>query len=639
MTSRVLMVDDRQENLTALRAVLEPLDVPIVEVHSGEDALRELLTDQFALILLDVDMPHMDGFQTAELIKRHPRTARIPIIFLTAFDEPLARAGEGYSFGAVDYIAKPCDPFVLRAKVQVFLDLHDKNALLERQAGQLERHVEQLRASRAALADAQRIANLGSWEYDPRSGRVRGSRQFHEIFGIPADVPLPPAAELFARIELEGDARDGTVLLHTATRANFEGRLQRADGVRHVVLHVEPKTDALTTIGTIQDVTQQREARRALDTVTRALEHERELVQLFQDTVAAPSIVQGPDLYVSYCYRPAQSAVVGGDWYDVLQLRDGDLLLAIGDVAGHGLPAAAAMADIRAALRVLAMRESSPAQIMHELSIFLYSSRPGVFATMLALRFDPRTGTCTVASAGHPPPVEIGLGEATLRDVQPDPMLGVAPSARAGRETTFVLGRDRTIVLYTDGLIERRRESIDEGFARLAKCLAGLSADAPKLADEIVQLCALAHDLQDDVAVLTLYHRGVDTQFQISFPAEVREIAARRLMLRRWLESFGVTAPAVDDALLAVCEVVANACLHAYPPGADGTVQLEARFDGDSANFIVTDHGRWRESRGAPSSRGGHGLQIAMALAPGLTIDRGSDGTTVTMRVPLGGIS
>lgn len=626
-SSRVLVVDDREENLAALRAVLEPLHVPVVEARSGEDALRELLAAEFALILLDVDMPNLNGFETADLVKRHPRTSHIPIIFLTAFDEPLARAAEGYRFGAVDYIAKPCDPFILRAKVRVFLDLHDQGVLLARQAEQLERHVEQLRVSRTALADAQRIANLGSWEYEPSTGRVRGSRQFHEIFGLADDTPLPVATELFARVWLDGGRSRGDALLHTASRANFEGELRRPDGsVRHVVIHVEPRADALTMIGTIQDVTDQREARRALDAVLGALERERELVQLFQSAVAAPALPHAPEAQVSYCYRPAESAVVGGDWYDVLELPGGEILLAIGDVAGHGLAAASAMAEIRTAFRVLSMRESRPAQIVEELNRYVTRARPDVFATMLLLRFDPRTGTCTMSNAGHLPPLELGGAEVTLHTYELDPPLGTALS-RSNREVTFTLEPDHTLVLYTDGLVERRGEALDEGLRRLTERVASMRPDDAELADRFVGACA-GDDLRDDVAVLSLHHRGARPVMSLTLPADIREVAPLRTTVRRWLHAFGGADDDVEDTVLALCEVVANACIHAYAPGVDGTIRVDGVIEGDDVRLTVADDGKWRPEGGRV---GGHGLRMAAAATRELSIDREDGGTTVVI--------
>ncbi|WP_242903357.1 response regulator [Actinomadura terrae] len=135
--TRILAVDDREENLTALAAVLDALPVEVVPVSSGQDALKELLNDDFALILLDVVMPGMDGFETAGHIKARPRTRDIPIIFLTAAGEAGEQAFRGYAAGAVDYLTKPFDPWLLRAKVQVFVDLNHRNLELARQAALL----------------------------------------------------------------------------------------------------------------------------------------------------------------------------------------------------------------------------------------------------------------------------------------------------------------------------------------------------------------------------------------------------------------------------------------------------------------------------------------------------------------------
>ena len=120
----VLLVDDRPENLLALEAVLAPLPCKLVSVTSGQEALRRLLHDEFALILLDVQMPELDGFETAEYIKRRKRTRAVPIIFVTAISKERHHVFRGYESGAVDYVFKPYDPQLLRAKVQVFLELH-----------------------------------------------------------------------------------------------------------------------------------------------------------------------------------------------------------------------------------------------------------------------------------------------------------------------------------------------------------------------------------------------------------------------------------------------------------------------------------------------------------------------------------
>jgi CheY-like chemotaxis protein len=128
--AKILLVDDRAENLLALEAILSSLDQDLVFVRSGEAAVDAALAEEFAVILLDVVMPGMDGFETAGQIKQHRRSANVPIIFLTAAGAEPELAFRGYAAGAVDYISKPFDPWVLRAKVSVFVDLYLKERQL-----------------------------------------------------------------------------------------------------------------------------------------------------------------------------------------------------------------------------------------------------------------------------------------------------------------------------------------------------------------------------------------------------------------------------------------------------------------------------------------------------------------------------
>ena len=139
--AKILLVDDRPENLLALEAILSALDQQLVRANSGEEALRALLKDEFALILLDARMPGMDGFETAARIKGRNRTKNVPIIFLTAVDTDKNNTFRGYAAGAADYIAKPFDPWVLRAKVQVFVDLWVAGRRLATQAAFLRRQI------------------------------------------------------------------------------------------------------------------------------------------------------------------------------------------------------------------------------------------------------------------------------------------------------------------------------------------------------------------------------------------------------------------------------------------------------------------------------------------------------------------
>ncbi|MBZ3900695.1 MULTISPECIES: response regulator [Streptomyces] len=147
----ILLVDDMEDNLIALEAVLASLNEPLVRARSGEEAMKALLRQRFAVVLLDIRMPGMDGFETAAHIKRLDQTKDVPIIFLTGTDADAGYAFRGYATGAADYLTKPFDPWVLRAKVSVFLDLHRKTRALETLLANQREHAEQVNARLAAL--------------------------------------------------------------------------------------------------------------------------------------------------------------------------------------------------------------------------------------------------------------------------------------------------------------------------------------------------------------------------------------------------------------------------------------------------------------------------------------------------------
>jgi CheY-like chemotaxis protein len=149
--ARILLVDDRIENLIALDAILSSLNQILVPVQSGEEALQALLADDYAVVLLDIVMPRMDGFETAARIKRDAKTRDVPIIFLTAAVAQPEQAFRGYSAGAVDYLAKPFDPGVLKSKVSVLVDLYLKASQLRDQAELLEGRLEAVEETAAAL--------------------------------------------------------------------------------------------------------------------------------------------------------------------------------------------------------------------------------------------------------------------------------------------------------------------------------------------------------------------------------------------------------------------------------------------------------------------------------------------------------
>jgi signal transduction histidine kinase len=150
-TTNILIVDDDASKTVALRSVLDPLGENIVEARSGADALRHLLKQDFAVILLDVRMPVMNGFETAELIRQRPASELTPIIFVTALDQAQTNMGRGYELGAVDFVFSPIVPAILRAKVQVFVELYRAQHELRRYRDQLQALVQERTAALTAI--------------------------------------------------------------------------------------------------------------------------------------------------------------------------------------------------------------------------------------------------------------------------------------------------------------------------------------------------------------------------------------------------------------------------------------------------------------------------------------------------------
>jgi signal transduction histidine kinase len=281
---RVLVVDDDERNLLALSEVLDPI-AQVVTATSGRKALRALLKDEFAVILLDVFMPEMDGYETAQLIRQRAHTARIPIIFLSAVNKETEHLMRGYAMGAVDYVFKPVDPVVLRSKVAVFVDLFElrqqvagqaqaeqelREANLHAETERLayERELQQAQLRQAELLEALPLALYEAW-LDER-GRLH--RQFiggdlAKIAGGDADLVRTGTLRWCDRIDpgqlAELERRIGS---GTETAINADYRWSRSDrSTIHVIDQcIRSAEKEGVWIGTLIDVTAQRELEQQL---------------------------------------------------------------------------------------------------------------------------------------------------------------------------------------------------------------------------------------------------------------------------------------------------------------------------------------------------------------------------------------
>jgi anti-sigma regulatory factor (Ser/Thr protein kinase)/putative methionine-R-sulfoxide reductase with GAF domain len=333
-----------------------------------------------------------------------------------------------------------------------------------------------------------------------------------------------------------------------------------------------------------------------------------------------------PGLDIAARYLPSVDEV-GGDWYDVVELPGGVVGLAIGDVAGHGVRAAALMGQLRTGLRAYALEGHGPGETLKRLNRLLQSIGGRGMATAAYAVFSVETGALRIASAGHPPPVLISAsGEARLMEVSAAPPLGTLPYP-THEEHEVSLGPGETVLMYTDGLVERRGESLTAGLERL-RATAGVVASAEEICQRVIDALVPALGAPDDVALVALRNAPVETDLRLRVPADPRMLSQVRQMLRRWLRSRGARAEEIAAMTLACGEACANAIEHAYAPG-HASFELEAMYAGGVVTLAVRDTGSWRAPRG---EHRGRGLRMIEATVDELDVRAGAHGTEVLMR-------
>jgi PAS domain S-box-containing protein len=362
----------------------------------------------------------------------------------------------------------------------------------------------ELRLQREALEEAQRLAHLGTWFWDAASDGVEWSPEIYRIYGIPEGTPLHGRDVL---IGLDDDCRP--VVEETWAAAargesiDFEHQIMRPDGTRRIIdiraIPVLTRDRKLRGIrGTTRDVTE-------LRTTQAALARERQAVEILQGSILQRELPEVEGLELAARYLPAASDVgVGGDWYDVFTLADGRVALSIGDVVGHGVRAAELMGQLRAALRMAVLSSCDPAAAMKQVDGLIAQTLPGAFATALAAIYDPRIGRFTWSRAGHvPPAVRRADRRVELHEAGGRCPLGVEWD-RPAVNADLMLGPGDAVVLYTDGLVERRGERLDTGLDRLAAAVAAARPEAEELCTHLVRACFDTGAGADDVCVLTL---------------------------------------------------------------------------------------------------------------------------------------
>jgi serine phosphatase RsbU (regulator of sigma subunit) len=304
--------------------------------------------------------------------------------------------------------------------------------------------------------------------------------------------------------------------------------------------------------------------------IQRAQLYEREhlIAQTFQRSLLPERLPEIPGLSVAARYLPArEEAKVGGDWYDVLELPGDSVGLVMGDVVSHGIRAASIMGQIRSAIRAYALDRESPGGTLTKLNTVVRGLDKRETATAVYFALDLVERTFCFASAGHPPPLVIDpAGDARFLEEGRSVPLGAHAGTRY-REAVVRLEPGSTIVLYTDGLVERRGSSLNQGLERLVSEASGRPAEPESLCDRLIGALVGDQPPPDDVALLAAHVGTVPGErLELELPCRPSTLAPLRRMLRHWLSGVRASPVELQDILVAVSEAATNAIEHAYGP-------------------------------------------------------------------------
>jgi serine phosphatase RsbU (regulator of sigma subunit)/anti-sigma regulatory factor (Ser/Thr protein kinase) len=375
------------------------------------------------------------------------------------------------------------------------------------------------------------------------------------------------------------------------------------------------------------------QAAQALDRA-RHFESEQTIAETLQRSVLPVSLPRLDGVQLAARYLPGTAQLdVGGDWFDAVTLPDGKLALIVGDVVGKGVQAAASMAQLRNAIRAFSLEPLKPSSALARLNRLAEAALDTTFATVAYLVLDPETGLCRAASAGHPPPlVAFPDGRVEFLERARGLPLGTGIDSKY-RQQTIELPAGAIVVLYTDGLVERRGRSIDDGLADLRDAVAEASTDPDRLLEHVLEKVVGSGERGDDIAllaarVLPVAPRELDLRVPVTFGS----MELVRDAMRAWLRGAPAERGAAEDVVLATWEACANAIEHAVDPTGD-VVSVRASLEDSRVRVVVKDSGTWapysiREDRGL-------GLRLIEALSSSFDVSQDGEGTTVTLEKQL----
>lgn len=591
----------------------------------AERGVTDVGADTYRSVSLDADLPLVEAARLGTVVSCSTRDElfeRYPAVLATSGADtgvqsiavvPL-RAQNLHVIGAL-VVTSDEERWLTDTRRQLLVSLADQCGLALDRA-QLQSHAEQ------AAADAELLARLSdaldrSTTAQERARHVVGELLAHGATAVVVELSIDDDHVVLASDgQIDGAAPEHVVALQA--RGRVLGRLS--------VTGVAELTGGRVLLSAI--------ASRAAIAIDNALLYERERdvshrLQLGLLDVSFPA-VEG--VRIDGAYRPGTATLdIGGDWHDAFVLPSGALALVVGDVVGHGLEAAIAMAQLRGAVRAFAA-VSSPSELLDRLDAFVDSLPAADMTTLVYVELDPTTGRFRYACAGHPPPLIVSATGVSrlLWGARSTPLGSPFNSRRV--ESIDVLGEAERLVLYTDGLVERRGEALDVGFDRL---LAATAHDVASV-DFVDTLATTMLDgvLQRDDVCLLAATRMDGRSFARSLAPTSSGLGSLRRELRGWLGQWLSVEDAVHDVLLAVSEAVSNAVEHGARNDADRPIVVIASISVDEVQITVRDHGVWRDP--VVSAERGRGLGIMRALMDEVVVERHDDGTVVRLARSVG---
>jgi PAS domain S-box-containing protein len=664
---RILLVDDTPQNLLALEAMLGDLRLDLVRAESGAEALRQVLQDDFAVILLDVLMPGMDGLETAALIRARERSRDTPIIFITAAGRDEDLIARGYALGAVDYIVKPVHPVILRSKVAVFVELFRKTAQVREQAAALARLnaglEERVRARTAQLQAAQAatererarleeifaqmpaaIAVLDGPDHvvtyvNPAGERIAGLRAA-ALFGRPVREAFPEVAGQGIFNPLDEAYRSGSPYVGTEVPARYD---RNGDGVPEeayftVVYHPMRDADGVVT-GVLQhawEVTDQVLARRRADELARQVAAERDRLRQVLDVLPEAVLVTDADGLV-LSSNAAATEIMGLDMTDrPLAVADPEALDSYGLRHLDGSPM-----DVQS----LPLRRSLAGAVVHGTQLLVRNADGGRDVPILMNSAPLRDASGTITGV-----VAVFQDISALKSLE-----------RQKDEFLASVSHDLKIPLITiRGMAQVLRhqavqpEGLDAGRLREGlEAISGTAAQIAALLTELLDLTRLRMERPLDLAV-----QPADLVALIQRVAVAHQQATERhtIQIHSTLSELTVSCdPTRVERVLS--NLLSNAVKYS-PEGGEITVALSREDDAAGAWAVLQVHDRgmgipiedlpyvferFYRGRNVGSKQGtGLGLasvrQIVEQHGGGVAATRNPDaGTTVTVRLPVAG--